>query len=224
MRALWPDLKLCTATEWLAVWQGPIHTLLRRYEVRITLIRPTFLAGGEFLWGGTVNPHVWVVSPNLKIPVGERRLPHTYRCNTRPVHQDSLCLFFRHDQEWSQSDYVAETIVPWIGEWLHFYEGWLATGVFYAPGVHVGDEDYATWESRAQEETKPRGGPPAPYRRSADNYIGRRTGTFASLPLMAAASKGSTRPPSWRGWRYRSLEVGRSANTSTSSLELPRAA
>ena len=33
--------------------------------------------------------------------------------------------------------YIAATIVPWTVEWLAAYEGWRATGTWYAGGPHT---------------------------------------------------------------------------------------
>lgn len=36
---------------------------------------------------------------------------------------------------------VANTIVPWLAEWLEFYEGWLVTGIWYGGGEHPNVEE-----------------------------------------------------------------------------------
>jgi hypothetical protein len=201
----WPDLKVTYQTKWFVCWDGPIRTLLGSYRVRIQFYKMWMLPGPMWLKPQSPNPQVWVIDPELKLITGACRLPHTYACDWRPPSQASLCLHFPDDEDWSQyTDLVAEKIVPWTSEWLHFYEGWLATGKFHGPGLHPGDEDYAQWQH--QRETKKPILPPddqqASYRASADSYIGRRIGTFASFPLMAAASRDcipSLCFPNWRG-------------------------
>jgi len=39
-----------------------------------------------------------------------------------------LCLFDPFNGEWTPSDLLAETTVPWTARYLYFYEGWLLTG------------------------------------------------------------------------------------------------
>jgi len=222
MQAIWPALMVGASSDWYVVWKGTIHTLVRPYEVRIQLIQAKYI-DDNFVWGGGVNPQVWVRDPDLKLRDDWSRLPHTYWCSWRPDHQASLCLYF-HD-EWSQEEYVADTIIPWTGEWLHFYEGWRLTGEWHGGGVHPGDEEYRRWEARSPRRVSPQNDVrPGPYRRSVDNYVGQRTGTFASFALMAAASRGSTRPPSWRDWKRIRWAVDQSAGTSTWSPGLPLAA
>jgi hypothetical protein len=52
-------------------------------------------------------------------------LPHTYNTGT-------LCLY--EPDEWTDSMYLADTIVPWTTEWLINYEIWLATGDWHGGG------------------------------------------------------------------------------------------
>jgi hypothetical protein len=206
MKELRPELREVARDWWFVVWEGPVRTVLREYQVRIQYIRPSFLDDGCWVTGGPINPEVWVVSPELEIRSGERRLPHTYLPKARPESQAPLCLHLWKDGEWSTSDYIAETIVPWTAEWLHFYEGWLVTGTWHGGGIHPGDEEFREWEARAGRRDKgvsSPAGPPASYRPSADNFIGRRTGTFASFALMEGASRASSAWPSWPAWRKR---------------------
>jgi hypothetical protein len=47
-----------------------------------------------------------------------------------------LCLYNPRRHEWDGADLISETIVPWISEWLYFYEIWLATGDWLGGGEH----------------------------------------------------------------------------------------
>jgi len=74
-------------------------------------------------------PIVRVVDPLLrKMPEG-KRVPHTYA-------DGSLCLYHPDYGDWSTDKAIADTIVPWVSEWLYFYEFWLATNVWLGGGVH----------------------------------------------------------------------------------------
>jgi hypothetical protein len=223
MEARWPQFRLVAKSYWFAVWEGPLRTVLAEYVVRVQLVRPTTLESGIWIW--PPQQQVWVVSPALEFHAGETRLPHTYTCSWRPANRATLCLHVPRDKDWTREDFVADKIIPWAAEWLHFYEGWLATGVFCGPGLHPGDEEVESWGNRTASPTPPANDDqPGPYRRSADNFIGRRTGTFASFPLMEVASRGSSPWPSWPSWSDVPWADGRSPPTSIWWPELPLAA
>jgi hypothetical protein len=59
-----------------------------------------------------------VLSPDLKA-MASRRMPHVYR-------DGSLCLYQK--DQWNDSMFVAETIVPWAIVWLAHFEVWLVDG------------------------------------------------------------------------------------------------
>lgn len=67
-----------------------------------------------------VYPKVWVKSPNIDLSC-----KHIY------PQDNSLCLFYPKDNEWSAKDFIGETIIPWTAEWLMFYELWKKTGIWY---------------------------------------------------------------------------------------------
>ena len=74
------------------------------------------------------TPKVYVVEPVLNIPEG-KRLPHVYPGNR-------LCLYAPHYKQWDANLYLVDTIIPWISEWLFYYELWLVTGEWSGGGEH----------------------------------------------------------------------------------------
>ena len=80
------------------------------------------------------RPRVVVVSPRLE-KIEECRLPHTYE-------GDELCLCL--PGEWSQSDSLVDTIIPWVSEWLANYETWVFTGRWLGGGTHTDRWDRPT--------------------------------------------------------------------------------
>ena len=73
-------------------------------------------------------PQVNILKPELIEPEG-RSLPHTYPGKR-------LCLYYPGIGVWREDMLLAETIVPWISEWLYYYEIWLVTGEWYGGGIH----------------------------------------------------------------------------------------
>lgn len=79
------------------------------------------------------NPEVFVEDPPLRQRDGEK-IPHTY-LGVRP------CLFLPGSGEWRSDKYLAHTVVPWLSEWLFYYELWHATGEWMGGGVHPSPRD-----------------------------------------------------------------------------------
>lgn len=77
-------------------------------------------------------PKVWLYE--LK-DIELQDIPHTYSINKKK-NRVELCLFYPRKNEWKSSDLIADTIIPWISEWLFYYEIWLITGTWEGGGVH----------------------------------------------------------------------------------------
>ena len=109
-----------SSLEWIGTLQ-PLP-LSRTFLVRI------FLKKGK-------HPEVFVLDPApLPLAHGKSRLPHVYSTKNQ-----QLCLYYPKYNEWNSKMYLAKTIVPWISEWLCFYEIWVGTGEWHGGGIH--DED-----------------------------------------------------------------------------------
>ena len=63
------------------------------------------------------SPEVRVIDPKIEFT----KDAHMYR-------NDTLCLYDWREQEWQNNWHLHETIVPWVAEWLLYYELWLLTG------------------------------------------------------------------------------------------------
>lgn len=106
---------------------SPAYTVSLRYRMR-------------------VNPVVLVVDPPLD-PGHRIALPHVYSGN-------ELCLFSRGD--WRSSMSLAETIIPWISEWLCHYELWKATDRWTGGGhAHALTEHEASLVATRRASTRP---------------------------------------------------------------------
>lgn len=72
-------------------------------------------------------PQVYVLNPSIK-PNADI---HIYS-------EGSLCLFYPGDLKWKDTTSIAEYTIPWIYEWILFYELYLLTGVWEGEFVSHG--------------------------------------------------------------------------------------
>jgi hypothetical protein len=107
----------CRVKDGLLVAEGNVQPTTESVAYRV---RIEYRAGGA--------PQVHVVSPTLQPREEGGRLPHVYAGNR-------LCLYLRGTGEWTPDLSLAHTIIPWISEWLFFYETWRALGVWLGGGV-----------------------------------------------------------------------------------------
>ena len=67
-------------------------------------------------------PKVFILAPDIEYSIKA----HTYS-------DKSLCLYDSRDMPWIDNILIAETIIPWIGEWIVFYELYKITGKWEGP-------------------------------------------------------------------------------------------
>ncbi len=191
-----PDFRHTEHCRWWTTWIGPVRPLHGVYTIRLQYIRRYWLGELEIINGYT--PQVTVVEPalNLEHPSTRKSVPHVYWLEHSPE-RSTLCLYDPATSQWSPDDFIADTIVPWACEWLACYEGWLATGEWSGGGRHPQRRQNSIFPVT----DPPKFDPPDHGQRGAFRWIGMKIGTFGSLPLMAAASAGSSRPLSWQDWK-----------------------
>ena len=73
------------------------------------------------------SPKTFIEEPKLQRRDADQRIPHTYS-------DEEVCLFRPFTREWNPSKPLALTIVPWLMQWLAFYEIWLCTGDWHGEG------------------------------------------------------------------------------------------
>lgn len=73
-------------------------------------------------------PKVFVLDPKLKSRE-DACIPHRYG-------DGSLCLYLPGSGEWTPSEPIARTIMPWASLWLYYYEVWYAVGAWKGGGLH----------------------------------------------------------------------------------------
>jgi hypothetical protein len=111
LHARFPDAK-GTLKAGRLVWTGLLHPtpLSRSYQVEIT-------------YRLRQQPRVRVLD-SLETREG-RSLPHVYSDGTLCLHEPG---------EWTDTMFLADSIVSWTAEWLANYEIWLATGDWHGGG------------------------------------------------------------------------------------------
>lgn len=131
--ATWPTIKLAGREGRSALWRGTVRPLLQTYVIEILYRSPLAV---EQVPIRRLQPQVEVLRPALRPRPGdpEGLLPHVYYNAQGGVY---LCLLDPDAREWSASDLLAQTTIPWTIDWLAAYEGWRATGTWTAPGRHV---------------------------------------------------------------------------------------
>jgi hypothetical protein len=112
-----PHLKLRLKRQ-KATWQGDWcpSELSDTYQIRITYTHRR-------------RPVISILSPTLKVAKGKDKLPHTYSDG-----QFDICV--HEPEEWNSRLFVADTIMPWVSQWLRFYEYWEQTGSWEGKGTN----------------------------------------------------------------------------------------
>ena len=113
MRLMWPGFCCRGRGHWI----GKLRPLdfSESYDVRID-----YRVGSK--------PKVWVLGlPSREKESESKRIPHRFA-------DGSICLYY--GDEWTADKPIARTLVPWLLEWLLFYEGWLVTGEWQGGGIH----------------------------------------------------------------------------------------
>ncbi len=119
LKALFPNSEINFNSQVLN-WRCVItpSPLSREYQIKLVLGR------GE-------QPNVYIESPLLELYPEKNSLPHVYSTK-----KQWLCLYYKKVKQWNSGMYLADTVVPWISEWLMHYELWLCTGIWHGGGIH----------------------------------------------------------------------------------------
>jgi len=129
MRDEYPGFAVLYATPWIVIWQGALCPYRKRYQIHLLYCALSLPIAGIV----SRQVHVEVAEPLLSRRSSEPQtpIPHIYP-NRRQPQRPRLCL--HRPEEWASTSFIASTIVPWTVEWLAGYEGWKATGTWYAGG------------------------------------------------------------------------------------------
>ena len=80
-------------------------------------------------YGTNSSPEVRIVSPKLIRNLAGERIPHMYL-------QKHICLYQPKYKEFRRSEFLSDTVIPWISLWLYYYELWHLTGKWLGGGEH----------------------------------------------------------------------------------------
>ena len=136
MKRNWPRFDLAQMSDDHVVWFGELVGIQKLYRVMVEYGVPTNLADDPL---HRRFPLVRVLSPRLRPnfdAVEEAPLPHVY-FDKEDLPNSALCLFDPAAGEWSHNDFISLTTIPWACDWLASYEGWRATGRWFAGGRHA---------------------------------------------------------------------------------------
>lgn len=109
----------------LRFWFSISPTLLSR-EYRCLLVVPR-----------SGFPAMFVLSPDLRVLADGKSLPHIYRSDAKST---KLCLWLPRKNEWTPHMGLLETYIAWTGQWLNYFEEWLATGTWAGGGEHPSEK------------------------------------------------------------------------------------
>ncbi|WP_206026995.1 hypothetical protein [Jiella endophytica] len=174
MAACLPEWQMTRIAERTAFWVGELTPYNTTYRVRVEHTVPPVI---EYQCLLRLQPLVEVLSPRLQRRNGsaEGALPHVYWEHPRAARPGPfLCVFDADAREWTLSDPLSTTTIPFTLNWLQSYEGWLATGKWLGLGRHAGQE--RTGEPNYKLE--PGTGPDTP-RSSLDRFAALAASTAA---------------------------------------------
>lgn len=121
LHSMYPESQITWAGHNQIIWKHKIQPtpLSIVYEIKLEYVQNSF-------------PKVYVVNPNpLPKAKGAKKLMHVY-----DEQKQRLCLYYPTAKEWDCSMMISDTVVPWISEWLFYYEIWVITGHWNGGGIH----------------------------------------------------------------------------------------
>ena len=107
----------------------------------------TRIAGNTLVCRGRIQPTATSRTYRVEVeyspwdePVARVLQPEiVYRPEIHMYKSGALCLFHWKEQPWQKGWHVYEKFIPWLAEWLVFYELYLLTGKWHGPSaVHAG--------------------------------------------------------------------------------------
>lgn len=80
----------------------------------------------EIQYDGTI-PSVYITNPVI---------PYSFDCHM--FSDGKLCLYYSPEEPWGHDKHLYSHIVPWVHEWILYYEIYKLSGQWEHPAVHPG--------------------------------------------------------------------------------------
>lgn len=125
IRRAWPFRTILLGNG-MALWRGTVTALSCPYDVSIFYVPRRDC--DTFTFAHADFPEVRVHSPPVTRRAEEPDTPIPHVFDEGLVRLPPLCLFDPRERGWDASRAIADTTIPWIADWLRFYEAWQATG------------------------------------------------------------------------------------------------
>ena len=81
----------------------------------------------EIRYDGTI-PSVYITNPII---------PYSFDCHM--FNDGKLCLYYSPEDPWGHNKHLYSHIVPWVHEWILYYEIYKLSGKWEHPSVHPGE-------------------------------------------------------------------------------------
>lgn len=88
-----------------------------------------------------IRPRIYILDLLERVD-GNLELPHVWNDK-----KQEICLYYPIYKEWTHYKKIS-IFVPWVSEWLYYYELWLVTGTWYGGGIHDNDNSITKKENR----------------------------------------------------------------------------
>jgi hypothetical protein len=129
IRRHFPGFTRIRALHGRGIWRGQLRPLAKSYDVVVDMA--VGCADARVLYPASVGS-VRVLGGGVRPADDGTPVPHLYGPWDDPRGVD-LCLYYPPDEDMLLGNQVAEKLLPWAYEWLHYYEIWLVTGVWSGP-------------------------------------------------------------------------------------------
>ncbi|WP_144036696.1 hypothetical protein [Sphingopyxis witflariensis] len=129
IRRDFPSFRRLPALHGCGVWLGQLRPIAKTYDIRVDMAARCADSKLSYPWRAA---SVRVLDGAVRPTSDGFPVPHLYGAWDDPRGAE-LCLYYPPDETMLLGQQVAQQLLPWAFEWLHYYEIWLVTGVWSGP-------------------------------------------------------------------------------------------
>jgi hypothetical protein len=129
IRRDFPSFRRLPALHGCGVWLGQLRPIAKTYDIRVDMAVRCADSKLSYPWRAA---SVRVLDGAVRPTSDGFPVPHLYGAWDDPRGAE-LCLYYPPDETMLLGQQVAQQLLPWAFEWLHYYEIWLVTGVWSGP-------------------------------------------------------------------------------------------